>query len=73
MEMIVSMIIWKGSCKMRFGEKGALINSVKRNEFGVDFHNRLEKDGQMALYELASEYGVQAHEVKKIKKQISRS
>lgn len=63
----------KGCCKMRFSEKGELSSSMNRNIFGVDFHDRLERQEQNLANEMASEYGVSPHEVKKIKKQISRS
>lgn len=58
---------------MRFSEKGMNAHAGASELFGVDFHDFIQKEQNSNMYELASEFGIQLRDVKKLKKQLGRS
>jgi len=58
---------------MRNSAKGDLVHSEMSGLFNVDFHEFLEKETECTAFELASEFGLSLRDVRKLKKQLSRS
>ncbi|MGM9928264.1 MAG: hypothetical protein ACI35P_09965 [Bacillus sp. (in: firmicutes)] len=58
---------------MKFNEKSSLSYSGENQLFGVDFHDFIQKHQDNTMVELASEFGLQVRDIKKLKKQLGRS
>ncbi|WP_170110112.1 hypothetical protein [Peribacillus acanthi] len=58
---------------MRFSDKGNMSHSGENQLFGVDFHDFIQKEQNSDMYELATEFGLNMREVRKLKKKLERS
>jgi uncharacterized NAD-dependent epimerase/dehydratase family protein len=58
---------------MRFGEKGLVSHTGINQIYSVDFHDFIQREQQANMVELASEFGLSLHDVKKLKKQLERN
>mgnify|MGYP001161697094 CR=1 FL=1 len=58
---------------MRLSNKGMAVHSGEKQLFRMDFHDFIQKDQNACLTELASEFGISANEVRKVKKQMERN
>ncbi|WP_374722400.1 hypothetical protein [Peribacillus tepidiphilus] len=58
---------------MRFSDKGNLSHNGENQLFGVDFHDFIQKEQSSNMIELASEFGLNLRDVKKLKKKLERA
>ncbi|WP_322445398.1 hypothetical protein [Robertmurraya mangrovi] len=58
---------------MRFSEKGTSIQGGDNQLFGVDFHDFIQKEQNLGMVELASEFGLSIGDVRKLKKKLERN
>ncbi|WP_180954268.1 hypothetical protein [Bacillus sp. M6-12] len=58
---------------MRFSEKGNTSHSGRHDLFGVDFHDFIQKEQSSNMVELASEFGLNLRDVRKLKQRLERS
>ncbi|WP_084278802.1 hypothetical protein [Anoxybacteroides tepidamans] len=59
--------------KVRNSAKGEYAHARASELFHVDFHEFIQKEANHTAYELASEFGLTLQDVRKLKKQLSRS
>lgn len=58
---------------MRASEKGMNVQSMDGRIFGVDFHDFIQKEQHAGTIELASEFGLNMRDVRRLKKHLGRS
>ena len=58
---------------MRHGEKGISAQAGENQLFGIDFHDRMQKEQNAQMVELACEFGLTTQDAKKLKKQLERN
>lgn len=58
---------------MKFSEKGQTSLNGENQLLGVDFHDFIQREQGSNMIELASEFGLNMREVRKLKKQLGRS
>ena len=58
---------------MKRTEKNNISHNGINQLFGIDFHDFIQREQSSSMVELASEFALPVHEVKKLKKQISSS
>ena len=58
---------------MRHSEKGHSAQLGENQVFNVDLHSFIQKEQSSNMIELASEFGLNLRDVKKMKKQLERS
>ncbi|WP_174234328.1 hypothetical protein [Bacillus sp. V59.32b] len=58
---------------MRFSEKGETSLNGENQLHGVDFHDFIQKEQGANLVELASEFGLNMRDARKLKKKLNRS
>lgn len=58
---------------MRASEKGMNAQAMEGRLFGVDFHDFIQKEQHNNSFELASEFGLNMRDVRKLKKHLERS
>jgi hypothetical protein len=58
---------------VRASEKGMNAQSMEGRLFGVDFHDFIQKEQHNNSFELASEFGLNTRDVRKLKKHMERS
>ncbi|MED3562569.1 hypothetical protein [Bacillus xiapuensis] len=58
---------------MRASEKGMNIQSMDGRIFGVDFYDNIQKEQHTNTIELASEFGLNMRDVRRLKKHLGRS
>ncbi|MDG4655407.1 hypothetical protein P6P90_04020 [Ectobacillus antri] len=58
---------------MRMNNKMNYATNSVNQLFNVSFHDFLAKESDMTYMELASEFGISLHDVKKLKKHMDRS
>lgn len=58
---------------MKNGDKGISVQQGNNHALGVNFRDPLQREQSSSMVELASEFGVTATDVRKIKKHLERS
>ncbi len=58
---------------MKRTEKNNISHNGMNQLFGIDFHDFIQREQSSSMVELASEFGLPVHEVKKLKKHLGRS
>lgn len=58
---------------MRFSEKGKTSQNGGNQLMGVDFHDSIQKEQGANLVELASEFGLNGKDARKLKQKLGRS
>ncbi len=62
----------EGDC-MRNSEKGFSAHLGENQLFNIDLHDFMKREQSSNMIELASEFGLNLRDIKKLKKQLERS
>lgn len=58
---------------MRLSNKGMAVQAGENQLFGIDFHDFIQSDQNACLTELATEFGLAAQDIRKLKKHMERN
>jgi hypothetical protein len=66
-------VTFTGGKQMRFSEKGETSLKGENQLMGVDLHDFIQKQQGTDLFELASEFGLNMRDARKLKQKLGRS
>jgi hypothetical protein len=66
-------IVSKGGSTLKFNDKAQRSLNAENQLMGVNFHDFIQREQNADSMELASEFGLNLREVKRLKKRLERS